>query len=257
MLTAHATSWILLLAFIGILPASADEAVAERTRVETRLLEEAAANVERFRMGNVQVTLQRPDGSPLAGAPVQVRQRRHEFLFGCIVFDLVWDRRPPRPEVFKERFRELFNLAVFPFYWPSHEPRPGMPEWARMTEALRWCREEGITAKGHPLVWACRSGIPRWLEGLSVEQTEELSRVRVASIVRGRAGEIDLWDVVNEAVNVRTWRHKIAAFDDPEDWGVEEEIQAIADYVCDGLNDEVEIQAALDSLVAAGGFDKR
>jgi hypothetical protein len=36
--------------------------------------------------------------------PVQVRQRRHEFLFGCIVFDLVWDDgRPPRPERYRER----------------------------------------------------------------------------------------------------------------------------------------------------------
>jgi GH35 family endo-1,4-beta-xylanase len=80
-------------------------------------------------------------------------------------------------------------------------------------------------------VWACRSGVPRWLEGLPIERTEELSEARVRNIVRGRAGEIDLWDVVNEAVNVRTWRHKIEAFDDPEDWGVEDEIPAIADYV--------------------------
>jgi GH35 family endo-1,4-beta-xylanase len=157
--------------------------------------------------------------------------RRHEFLFGCIAFDLVWDRRPPRPDLYKERFRDLFNLAVFPFYWPSYEARQGRPEWERMSEALRWCRQEGITAKGHPLVWACRSGVPRWLEGLPVEETEALSQARVRNIVRGLAGEIDLWDVVNEAVNVRTWRHKIAAPGDESDWGVEDEIPAIANYV--------------------------
>jgi endo-1,4-beta-xylanase len=225
------TPWVVLLALAVGPPVSAGDLTPDRARIEARLLGRAAANVERLRMGDVQVALQRPDGEPLSGATVQIRQRRHAFLFGCIVFDLVWDRRPPRPQVFKERFRELFNLAVFPFYWPSHEPRPGMPEWARMTAALRWCREEGITPKGHPLVWACRSGVPRWLQGLPVEQTEELSRARVTNIVRGLAGEIDLWDVVNEPVNVRTWRHKIAAFDDPDDWGVEDEIPAIADYV--------------------------
>ena len=104
-----------------------------------------------------------------------------------------------------------------------------------MTEALRWCREEGMTTKGHPLVWACRSGVQGWLRGLPVEQTEELSRVRVTNTVRGLTGEIDLWDVVNEPVNVRTWRHKIEAFDDPPDWGIEEEIPAIADYVEQGV----------------------
>ena len=106
-----------------------------------------------------------------------------------------------------------------------------MTRWERMSDALRWCREEGITAKGHPLVWACRSGVPPWLRGLPEEQTEELLRARVLNLVRGFAGRIDLWDVVNEAVNVRTWRSKIANFDDPNDWDVREEIPAIADYV--------------------------
>jgi endo-1,4-beta-xylanase len=211
--------------------AGAAELTPEQARTEARLLARAAENVKSDRMGDVTVTLRSPDGPPLSGALVQVRQRRHEFLFGCIAFDLVWDPRPPRPERYKERFRELFNFAVFPFYWPTHEPRQGRPEWARMTEALRWCREEGITTKGHPLVWACRSGVPRWLEGLPVERTEQLSEARVRNIVRGLAGEIEIWDVVNEAVNVRTWRHKIEAFHDTDDWGVEDEIPAIADYV--------------------------
>jgi GH35 family endo-1,4-beta-xylanase len=227
MLCQRSALWVLALApLVG-----AGELTPEQSRTEARLLEPAAANVERFRMGDVQVTLRTPDGEPLAGVPVHVRQERHEFLFGCIAFDLVWDRRPPRPERWKQRFRELFNFAVFPFYWPTHEPRQGMPEWARMSEALRWCREEGITAKGHPLVWACQSGVPRWLEGLPVERTEGLSEARVRNIVGGLAGEVDTWDVVNEAVNVRTWRHKIEAFDDPDDWGVEDEIPAIVDYV--------------------------
>jgi GH35 family endo-1,4-beta-xylanase len=211
--------------------AAASDLTPAQVRTENRLLEQAARNVEQFRMGDVRITLRSADGEPLAGAAVQVRQRRHEFLFGCIAFDLVWDRRPPHPERWKERFTELFNLAVFPFYWPTYEPRQGMPEWARMSEALEWCLAEGITPKGHPLVWACRSGVPRWLEGLPVERTEELSEARVRNIVRGLSGEIDLWDVVNEAVNVRSWRHKIEAFDDENDWGVEDEIPPIADYV--------------------------
>jgi endo-1,4-beta-xylanase len=231
MLTWRCAPWIPALTFVLTPLAGGGELTAEQARIEARLLERAAANVKRLRMGDVHVTLRRPDGTPLAGVPVQVRQRRHEFLFGCIAFDLVWDRQPPRPERWKERFGELFNLAVFPFYWPTYEPRQGMPEWPRMSEALRWCREEGITPKGHPLVWACQSGVPRWLEGLPVERTEELLEARVRNIVRGRAGEIDLWDVVNEAVNVRTWRHKIEAFDDPNDWGVEDQVPAIADYV--------------------------
>jgi endo-1,4-beta-xylanase len=203
----------------------------EKAAVEARLRERAAANAERFRKGDVRVEFRAADGRPCRDAAVHVAQRRHEFLFGCIIFDLVGGEPAYRAEIFRERFRQLFNLAVFPFYWPSYEPEQGMARWERMTDTLRWCREEGIATKGHPLVWACHSGVPAWLKGLPAEQTEELLRARVLNLVRGFASRIDLWDVVNEAANVRTWRDKIRNFDDPNDWDVREEVPAIADYV--------------------------
>jgi endo-1,4-beta-xylanase len=212
-------------------PAPATELAPEKAAVEARLLERAAANVEHFRKADARLVFRTADGRPCREAAVHVEQKRHAFLFGCIAFDLVGDEPAYRPRRFRERFRELFNLAVFPFYWPSYEAEQGMTHWERMIDTLRWCREEGITAKGHPLVWACQSGTPAWLKGLPEEETEELLRTRVRNLVRGFAGRIDLWDVVNEATNVRTWRDKIRSFDDPNDWDVQEEIPAIADYV--------------------------
>jgi GH35 family endo-1,4-beta-xylanase len=44
-----------------------------------------------------------------------------------------------------------------------------------------------------------------------------------------------MWDVVNEPVNVKTWRNKIENMDDPNDWGVEDPIGEIADYVENAL----------------------
>ena len=52
---------------------------------------------------------------------IQVSQKTQDFLFGNLIFDLVWNDPPYRPELFKRRFLELFNLAIFPFYWPFYE----------------------------------------------------------------------------------------------------------------------------------------
>jgi len=57
----------------------------------------------------------------------------------------------------------------------------------------------------------------------------------VVNIVRGFRGQIDIWDVVNEPINVKTWKNKIAKLDDENDWGVEDPIPEIADYVTAAL----------------------
>ena len=203
--------------------------------VEDRLMKQAGENIEKYRKGDVSVRFVTNDGKPLQGAAVEVVQKTHDFLFGCIIFDLIRDENPHRQDLFKERFKSLFNLAVFPFYWPGYEDHQGMPRWADMLSTLEWCKLNGITTKGHPLVWACKSGTPAWLSGYTVQETEELLKSRVVNIVRGFRGQIDIWDVVNEPINVKTWKNKIAKLDDENDWGVEDQIPEIADYVAAAL----------------------
>ncbi|NWG12822.1 MAG: endo-1,4-beta-xylanase [Acidobacteria bacterium] len=219
----------ILLALLSAVPL---EAQSQRTKdVEDRMLKQADANIEKYRKGSVSVRFINKEGDSLRDGAVEVIPQRHDFLFGCILFDLVRSENTYRQELFKERFKALFNYAVFPFYWPSYESRQGMPRWEDMQAALDWCRLNAITTKGHPLVWACRSGVPPWLSGYSVEETVELLKARVANTVRGFRGLIDIWDVVNEPINVKTWNRKAAHLEDGNDWGVEEPISEVADYV--------------------------
>jgi endo-1,4-beta-xylanase len=203
--------------------------------VEDRLMKQADANIEKYRKGDVSVRFLTTDGKAVQDATVEVVQKTHDFLFGCIIFDLIRDENPYRQDLFKERFKSLFNFAVFPFYWPGYESRQGMPRGEDMLRTLEWCKLNGITTKGHPLVWACQSGVPPWLSGYTVQETEELLKSRVVNIVRGFRGQIDIWDVVNEPINVKTWKNKIAKLDDENDWGVEDPIPEIADYVTAAL----------------------
>jgi endo-1,4-beta-xylanase len=222
----------LTLLLIGFPLSLAAQSVQE---VEDRLMKQAETNIERYRKGEVSVRFRGGDRQWMSGAIVEIEQVSHDFLFGCILFDLIGGENTYREDLFKERFKRIFNLGVFPFYWPGYERTQGMTRGHEMRKTLEWCALNGITAKGHPLVWACRSGMPDWLEAYPLADGEQLSQARVTNIVAGFRGKIDIWDVVNEPVNVKTWKHKIATFRDQNDWGIEDPLPEIADYVEEAL----------------------
>ena len=104
-----------------------------------QILQQAAANVGPARTGPAQVRFQAPDGRPLTGLEVEIIQTSQDFLFGNLVFDLVWNDTPYRPALFKQRFLDLFNFAIFPFYWTMYERTLGRTEWQRALPVLEWC----------------------------------------------------------------------------------------------------------------------
>lgn len=174
-------------------------------QVEAALLKKSAENIEKYRKGDAEIIFKDESGKPIPNAAVEVAQVSSQFLFGCIVFDLVDEDGGYRPEQFKRMFKELFNFAVFPFYWSDYERRQGMPQGERYLPVLEWCRANGITAKGHPLVWNAASGKPRWLADYPMEETFNYLQYRVKNVVGGFKGDIDFWDVFNEPVNITAW----------------------------------------------------
>ncbi|HAA04985.1 MAG TPA: hypothetical protein DCE18_16685 [Syntrophobacteraceae bacterium] len=74
-----------------------------------------------------------------------------------------------------------------------------------MLPVLEWCRANGVTPKGHPLVWPYTAGIPEWLYDMPKGTVEPLIKARVTSLVKGFERDIRIWDVTNEAVNHISW----------------------------------------------------
>jgi GH35 family endo-1,4-beta-xylanase len=215
---------ILFINFLCIIDVIAQ--VSDVERIESQFLERASQNIEKYRKGEVIIQFKKESGEVIRNTKVRISQKTHDFLFGAIIFDLIRSENSYRPELFKQRFKELFNFAVFPFYWPSYERRQGMPEWQNIIPVIEWCKLNGITTKGHPLVWACRAGTPQWLSSLPIDLSEELLKARVMNIVRGFRGLIDIWDVVNEPVNVKAWSNT----ETKEDY-IQEPINKIVGYV--------------------------
>ncbi|HLO18055.1 MAG TPA: endo-1,4-beta-xylanase, partial [Anaerolineales bacterium] len=165
----------------------------------------ADETVERHRKGEARIRFISSEGKPIHDMKVQVTQKTQDFLFGNLIFDLVWNSPLYKADLFKQRFLELFNFAIFPFYWPFYEKTPGQTEWEKLMPVLEWCRANGVTPKGHPLVWPYSAGVPEWLYDMPDGSVETLIKARVLNLVKGFSPWIQIWDVTNEAVNHISW----------------------------------------------------
>ncbi|UCF16949.1 MAG: endo-1,4-beta-xylanase [Phycisphaerales bacterium] len=155
--------------------------------------------INQNRKGDALLKLTGPGGKPLANSiAVKIEQKRHKFLFGCNIFKLYKCRTSGDNAAYEKHFDELLNFATLPFYWWNYERQKGKPDDERSDEIVRWCKDHGITTKGHPLAWNYVD--PRWLKD-DPERAMELQLKRIGRCVRRFRNDIDIWDVVNEATH--------------------------------------------------------
>jgi len=164
------------------------------------------ANIERYRKGDAVIEVTADNGQPLKNASLEIRQKTHAFLFGGNAFVLgqLVTNQLERP--YEDAFVKLFNFATVPFYWSGIEPargelrysEPARDIWRRPTpdRFLPWAEKNGITLKGHPLLWHAHN--PSWLPK-DPEELRALYVKRFKEISSRFGGKISIWDVVNES----------------------------------------------------------
>ena len=162
------------------------------------LLATADARIEEHRMADAVVSVTDASGKPVIEAKIVVEQTRHAFLFGSNIFN--WGRLPDEKmeSAYRRQFSELLNYATLPFYWWSYEPQRGQPLHEQREQVARWCKQNGIATKGHPLAWNYAEA--DWLPDDSGE-IRRLQMARIDDCVSHFRGLIDRWDVVNEATH--------------------------------------------------------
>lgn len=191
---SHFAALVLVTACLRVPPVGAAESVPN----DEQLWSAAEARIEQHRKADAKVLVTDANGEPVADADVQVEQTRHAFLFGCNIF--AWGRVGDEAgeTAYRERFADVFNFATLPFYWWSYEGQRGQPIHERTEQVARWCQQQGIVCKGHPLAWNYAE--PRWLPE-DTKQVLELQLARIGDCVARFDGLVDRWDVVNEATH--------------------------------------------------------
>lgn len=162
---------------------------------------------ELHRKGFCRMRLNDADGKPVRKATVRLKQKTHQYLFGCNAFMHGQFHSEEQNKRYEEVFAGLFNEAVIPFYWSDLEPEDGHPRFEHgakpeiyrrppTDDMLNFCKRNGITPKGHPLCWHCF--VPNWVPQNSVELMRRLER-RIAELAERYSNDISIWDCVNEA----------------------------------------------------------
>ena len=164
-----------------------------------QVLAGAADRIEKHRKADALLKLLGPDGKQLqTGTPIKVDQKRHKFLFGCNLFKLHGCKTPQDNADYEKHFADMLNFATLPFYWWNYERQKGVTNDPQIEEMVRWAKAQNITTKGHPLAWNYAE--QKWLPD-DPEAAMQLQMKRIERCVRKFKGDIDIWDVVNEATH--------------------------------------------------------
>ena len=167
-------------------------------------------DIEKHRKGDATIEVVGKGGKPLANVTVEVRQQKHEFLFGCNLFVLDQLETPELNAKYERAFTNLFNFATLPFYWRDLEPEQGKPRFAEDSpriwrrpppdRLLKWCKANGITPKGHALMYAKNKFMPDWTSRKDAEAFRLQGAKHMAEIAERYKRDIPIWDAVNEEI---------------------------------------------------------
>lgn len=172
------------------------------------LEEKINRDIEENRKGQFVIKLADAEGRPFHGM-VRVRQKSHQFKFGCSLFHLEQFPDEERNLLYKDHFRKVFNYAVVPFYWDTLEPVKGEPRFSvdspkvyrrpPIDTIVDFCKNNNIGMKGHCLVY--NSFQPDWIPEDN-RSIRILIDQRLKAIADRYGNDFEDFDVINEMQSI-------------------------------------------------------
>jgi GH35 family endo-1,4-beta-xylanase len=171
---------------------------------------DANASIEQIRKRDWVLQVRNTNGQPVVGATVQVRQRRHDFAFGCALNSEALIGEPR----YADFFARNFEWAVFEneTKWPSDEPVQGQLDYRRPDMMVAFCRKHALTLRGHTIFWEATNGgyeHPAWLDLLDTNQLRSAVIARLNSVVARFRGTFQHWDINNEMLHGNYFRGRL------------------------------------------------
>ena len=211
----------------------------------------AAANIEKYRKGDLVVVARDATGKPVPNAQVRVKMKRHAFGFGTAVAGDVLMAQTTDGQNYRDAILRLFNKVVTEnaLKWPFYE------SWGRAQDdfMLPWFAQNGLTqVRGHNVIWPNMSNLPTDVQTMlkaTPLDTEKL-RTRIAGhftdVMSYAKGKVTEWDVLNEPFTSRDIQ---AVLGDPEMAAWFRQARAADPSAKLYVNDY--------SILEAGGYDLR
>ena len=179
-------------------------------------------NIEKYRKGNMTVSVIDENGNAVHNAKIKVNQIKHEFKFGANLFMLDELETDEKNKLYKDYFKSIFNMATLPFYWSSIEPEKGKVRYDKNSEkyyrrppidlCIEYCEENGIEPREHALAYEHQ--FPKWLSNTTVDEIKEALEERYKEIAKRYADKIPTIEVTNEML----WNHRVTEFYNENDY---------------------------------------
>ncbi|HDQ44161.1 MAG TPA: 1,4-beta-xylanase [bacterium] len=177
--------------------------------------------IREIRMGEI-VVRTRP------GAEVEVRQTRHEFLFGTAVPNPLAENdadamSPEDRKQFIEILSENFNYAVHEnaLKWYDCEKEPGVVDYTTADRLWEICHELDIPMRGHCIFWEKEEFLMPWLKELNNDDLRAAVARRGIGVTGHFRGRIHEFDLNNEMIHGDFFRRRLG-------WGVINEMAWLA-----------------------------
>ncbi|HBL73956.1 MAG: hypothetical protein A2W90_12175 [Bacteroidetes bacterium GWF2_42_66] len=171
----------------------------------TILRPELDTNIERYRKGDVAIEVVDENGDPIREAKLVVKQKTHEFLFGC---NILWlGQLGEKNELYENAFAKLFNLATTTFCLSEYRLQDGQYRFEEdskdifrrppVDRVLAFGKKYDIKLKGQPLL--ADSWHPVWAKDMTTEEAHELYKDYFKTVADRYGDDFFMFDVVNEA----------------------------------------------------------
>ena len=167
------------------------------------------ARIAEIRMGDIIV-------KTAPGTEVEVRQVRHEFLFGTAVANQIVEKSPDSMssqdrKMYLKVLSENFNYAVHEnaLKWYDCEKQFNVVDYSVADRIWEICREHNIPMRGHCIFWAKDKYIMPWLSELNNDQLRGAVIRRAIDATKHFKGRIEEFDLNNEMINGDFFRRRL------------------------------------------------
>lgn len=166
------------------------------------------SRIAEFRMGDL-IVKTRP------GAKVQIKQVRHEFLFGTAIPNSLAENseNPMSPEDREQYLRLLsdnFNYAVHEnaLKWYGNEKERGVVDYSVADRIWELCKSLNIPMRGHTIYWEKEEFNEEWLKELNNDELRLAIKNRAESLMNHFKDRIDEYDLNNEMLHGNFFRRR-------------------------------------------------
>ncbi len=139
-----------------------------------------------------------PETRKRSGERLRVLAQQHDLAIGFAA--VLNSSKLADAQMYLEIAAEEFNIVTpeNSHTWGWIQPQRGQFNFVDADELAQYALDNGMALHGHPLIW--HRQLPGWVQFMPQAEAEQIMYEHIDALVSRYRGKVDMWDVVNEAL---------------------------------------------------------